>query len=596
MLRQLSSILSKPLFELLRVSPFNARTAINATTLPSNLKLPVFHYPPRTDESATVDFFAVLENEHYYIDSVSANSRILKIFEYIKFHYPDAHKDLKRISYKQCKFYKFKNPILIPDEDPVDNADIVQQYLDEHNWTEVSPERSLKALGPEIRSDHVYLVIKLEEETDKAIENVRKKDEELFRHLQVTVAKLQSWTTQDVEHNLDGGTWLIDGQERPDSIAEIEDRLGRARIYAVPNDDLPSHADPPTLPSGSNPSTTPIAPNRSTPLPNATRDLENASSYHPLFDSIFTPTIFAPTEDNPVDVKDTREFAAFFSVLRSYYQDCALLVNDSSSSQKASYFTVHFISPPFFSHRSEHFKYKEQTPWEFPIFLNTRDNRNAWCKFCPISDCMKNVSDRFRMLVQSIALARVGQQFMPGGGKFFVVAIYLRGNLTAERYIVAQPGADRKVFIAQKDFDLTKANEAVAFLREMYNLAQELDDIAGKLDPKNKKRLGNIKVAASNVISLTSQAQLNKTPRTTLASVPEENCEASGAQDDLGVFDADDIQVFLKKMDCQISFIVFGHPLLALVSNIEDDSQQGYLKFVKEGQKEIEIFAIPHWN
>ncbi|KAG2093786.1 hypothetical protein BD769DRAFT_1678855 [Suillus cothurnatus] len=76
------------------------------------------------------------------------------------------------------------------------------------------------------------------------------------------------------------------------------------------------------------------------------------------------PLCSRPTEDNPVDVKDTQEFAAFFSVLRSYHQDSALLENDTS--QKASNFTVHFISPPFFSRRSEHFKYKEQTPWVFP--------------------------------------------------------------------------------------------------------------------------------------------------------------------------------------------------------------------------------------
>jgi hypothetical protein len=123
-----------------------------------------------------------------------------------------------------------------------------------------------------------------------------------------------------------------------------------------------------------------------------------------------------------------------------------------------------------------------------------------------------------------------------------------------------------QVFIAQKDFDLTKANESVSFLREMYNLAQELDGLAGKLDPKNKKRLGNIKVAASKVVSLTSQAQHNKTPRTILTSILEENREANGAQDDLGVFDADDIQGLLKKMDYQISFIVFG--ITAAIYNI----------------------------
>ncbi|KAG2120338.1 hypothetical protein BD769DRAFT_1749219 [Suillus cothurnatus] len=487
----------------------------------------------------------MLGNEHYFI-SVSAKSKIIHICEYLKSHHDEIHPVLKGISYKRCKFYKFKNPVLVPDEDFVD-----------------------KPLRPE-------------EERDKAIEDVLEKDEELFRHLQVTVTKLQSWTKQDIEHNLDGGTWLTCSQERPDSIAEIEYRLGRARIYT----DQIRH--------------TPIAPNRSIPLPDTTRDLENASSCRALFDDIFRGTVFTPTEESPVNVKDTREFVAFFSILRSYHQDCAFLVNDSS--QKASNFTVYFISPPFFSRRSEHFKYKEQTPWEFPIFLNTRDNSNVWCKFCPISDRMvsstsflcpfmicevvsqKNESDRFRMLIQGIALARVGQCFMPGGEKFFVVVIYLRENLTAERYIVAQPGADRRVFIAQKDFDLTKANESVSFLREMYNLAQELDGLAGKLDPKNKKRLGNIKVAASKVVSLTSQAQHNKTPRTILTSILEENREANGAQDDLGVFDADDIQGLLKKMDYQISI-----RSLALVSNITDDSQQGYLKFVKEGQKETEI-------
>ncbi|KAG1877869.1 kinase-like domain-containing protein [Suillus subalutaceus] len=173
------------------------------------------------------------------------------------------------------------------------------------------------------------------------------------------------------------------------------------------------------------------------------------------------------------------------------------------------------------------------------------------------------------MLVQGIALVRVGQYFMSSTDKLFVVAIYLRASLTVERYIIAQPGEDRKVFIAQKDFDLGKAEEEVAFLREMYNLAEELDNLAGKLDPKNEKCLGNIKNAAL------------KSPRNIVKS--------SGAQDDLGIFDADDIQCILKEMDYNISFILFGHPFLALVSNIEDDSQQGYLKFVKEGQKEIEI-------
>jgi hypothetical protein len=59
-----------------------------------------------------------------------------------------------------------------------------------------------------------------------------------------------------------------------------------------------------------------------------------------------------------------------------------------------------------------------------------------------------------------------------------------------------------QVLIAQKDFDLRKDQEAIAFLCEMYNLAGELDDLAGKLDPNNEKRLGNIKDATLEVISV----------------------------------------------------------------------------------------------
>ena len=48
------------------------------------------------------------------------------------------------------------------------------------------------------------------------------------------------------------------------------------------------------------------------------------------------------------------------------------------------------------------------------------------------------------MLVEAIAIARAGQYLMKAGKRFFVVAIYLRKNLTAERFIVAQ-SQDEKV-------------------------------------------------------------------------------------------------------------------------------------------------------
>jgi hypothetical protein len=51
------------------------------------------------------------------------------------------------------------------------------------------------------------------------------------------------------------------------------------------------------------------------------------------------------------------------------------------------------------------------------------------------------------MLVKAIPIARAGYQLMKrrSSRDFFVVAIYLRANLTAERYIVAQTDPSGKV-------------------------------------------------------------------------------------------------------------------------------------------------------
>jgi hypothetical protein len=43
------------------------------------------------------------------------------------------------------------------------------------------------------------------------------------------------------------------------------------------------------------------------------------------------------------------------------------------------------------------------------------------------------------MLLEAIAVARAGQ-YLARQGQFFVVAVYLRANLIAERYVVANIG------------------------------------------------------------------------------------------------------------------------------------------------------------
>ena len=100
--------------------------------------------------------------------------------------------------------------------------------------------------------------------------------------------------------------------------------------------------------------------------------------------------------------------------------------------------------------------------WKFPLFIRRRDNTNALCRFYPRSDfgvahpeylcplvvsetfSEENESDRWRMLIEAIAAARAGHFLMKSDAeeRFFVVAIYLRRSLEAERYIVMQTSAD----------------------------------------------------------------------------------------------------------------------------------------------------------
>jgi len=151
--------------------------------------------------------------------------------------------------------------------------------------------------------------------------------------LQLTVLKLNSWSKQDVLYNLpgddnhgsDGATWYNHGQARPAAILDIETRLARIRTYQEHETDM-----------------------------QWTRDLENARSRGDLFDDTYILT-----GQDPINVNDSREFAAFYNVVRSYHADSARIGQDSSSSLKASNFTVYFMLPPFFSRLGTRFEYKE---------------------------------------------------------------------------------------------------------------------------------------------------------------------------------------------------------------------------------------------
>ncbi|KAH7911000.1 hypothetical protein BJ138DRAFT_1151693 [Hygrophoropsis aurantiaca] len=392
---------------------------------------------------------------------------------------------------------------------------------------------------------------------------------ELFHCLQIRVSNLQSWTETDILANLDGGNFLTDP---PAEMARIEGGLSRRRIHN---------------------------------LDTKNKDLVSARSYLQQFNKIFMKQ-----SSGPVSVTDPREFVAFYNVHRCYCEDAASIRANTSSSLKASSFTVYFIHPPFFYERksSAQFEYKEQMPWKFPIFLSTHTSPDSWCKFTPNNDfsasspthlCPFVISEvvsqtteqaRYQMLVEAIAALRVGHYLLKSGSdkQFFIVAIYFRENMTAERFIVTHTGQGREVSIAQRDFDLTTADDATAFFREMYNLATELEDLGKALDDRKEESLQKLRDAASKLPSLTSEARGQKTTtaRTTLASDRDE----WKLQDDLGVFEAGDIKALLKKMNYKIDFIPFGHPRLAVISHKADDSKSEYLKYVEERRKnEVEI-------
>ena len=232
-------------------------------------------------------------------------------------------------------------------------------------------------------------------------------------------------------------------------------------------------------------------------------------------------------------------------------------------------------------------------------------------------------SNQSHMLLQSIVLAHAGQYLVTAGTTFFTVAIYLCGNLTAERYIVSQTGSDAQachsvchlffcflhrcqVSIAQKDFDLTDKHAVVTFLHEMYNLTRELEDLAANFDSAKWQSLGMFTNTAHSLRSLTSQTQKSKSTRVTLASVHEWGPRCGGTQDDLGIFAANDIQLALHMINLKVLFVTVRVSACRFSTTVTlkmhlttstsccsvkywGCSQQGYLKFVQEGEKEVDI-------
>jgi hypothetical protein len=117
-----------------------------------------------------------------------------------------------------------------------------------------------------------------------------------------------------------------------------------------------------------------------------------------------------------------------------------------------------------------------------------------------------------------------------------------------------------QVSIHEQNFDLRDIHEQVDFLREMYNLATHVAALSRELDPAKKEYLHAIYKAASKLKSFSTKSQTKTMGNTTIHSITEESTRTRGSQDkdDLGVFEAEDIQNVLRQMHYEIKFIVYG--------------------------------------
>lgn len=75
-----------------------------------------------------------------------------------------------------------------------------------------------------------------------------------------------------------------------------------------------------------------------------TRDFQNVRRYETQFNRVF----MAGSAGSQT-VINNREFAAFYHLLRCFDEDVSTVANNTSSSLKASNFTVHFVQSPFLS-------------------------------------------------------------------------------------------------------------------------------------------------------------------------------------------------------------------------------------------------------
>ncbi|KAG6372758.1 hypothetical protein JVT61DRAFT_7155 [Boletus reticuloceps] len=312
-------------------------------------------------------------------------------------------------------------------------------------------------------------------------------------------------------------------------------------------------------------------------------------------------------------VKGSGELLAVYALGRSY--PCFKRIsNDPSSRFKSNELSHLFFKPPFFVCRTEGsrtvFKtcgvFSDQRPVSdlrtietclegFPFLSPPRLRGQTGVDSIPpviVSD--RQETDRYRMLLQGIAAVRVICILKKLDSKkyLFVVAVYLKANLTVERYTIMQTSTG-EVHIAQRDYDLLDAGQALKFLRAMFNLQDQMENFAKELDDSHTGKGAFSKIAkiASPIISLakTRRSTMGTKGTDTMDSLsgdagqPSQRC---GGQ--YRFTDDPEVRKHLDGMHYRVDAFLFGFPNVAMISCKSDRLERGFLKFTKR-QSEVEI-------
>ncbi|KAG5638069.1 hypothetical protein H0H81_002037 [Sphagnurus paluster] len=513
--------------------------------------------------TAGVMFYVLAGSELVQVFGVDPCINLFNLLLQMKRPENEPSAKLKRMKGSLCNFYAVINPTKISKETHI--PDIMASLQDTSKYAKVEPNSLLEGIATKFVARFLYLVIEDRSEYEATVVKLKEGYADLYRCLEIRARAAGKWTKDDIY--LNGGIFEEGGQDtrnrQPPKMLDLEDRLRAKRSFRNDDDDP---------------------------------GLSIARRCEPHFASSYVQNSI---EEDPVAVKNSREFVAFYVLLHCYLPDAHRYNAAASSSLKVHALKANFILPPFFSERNyiDNLLYHEEMPFMFPLFISCPAMSDIPWTYTPASDfsvwceklnlpliiaevvSKKEKQDRYRMLVQAISLARLAFQLRRPGSTAhpFIVAIYMTDVMIVERYILMQIESTNEVYITKKNFDIKRLVHATAFQREMYNLASELKFIVKELDATKRIELGAIKKAASGLLSLHSSNVTESTRSTTM----DRSFNGRHDEDDLGIFGDDKMVANLAEMDCKVAYVAFG--------SLTGGPPIGCLKFVRDGGNEIEI-------